>query len=148
MASQAARWWCWTSQGADGGPLAAPVLSCFAGGAEAVAAVGAADGAAGWAAQALALRPDVAPGGDAMVTHWGAERWTRGLLQRARDRLDGRRRRAWTRPWGSVVLAGEHTAGPRAATMNGAAASGARAAETMLDMLNGPTRCVTRVAIA
>ena len=42
---------------------------------------------------------------------------------------------AWTRPWGSVVLAGEHTAGDRAATMNGAAASGARAARTVVDVL-------------
>jgi monoamine oxidase len=137
MASQGARWWCWTSQGADGGPLAAPVLSCFAGGAEAVAAVGAADGAAGWTAQALALRPDVAPGGDAMVTHWGAERWTRGSYSAPGIGSTADDDAAWTRAWGSVVLAGEHTAGPRAATMNGAAASGARAAETMLDMLKG-----------
>jgi monoamine oxidase len=135
MASQDARWWCWTSQGADGAPLAAPVLSCFAGGAEAVTAVGAAHGASAWAAQALALRPDVAAGGDAMVTHWGAERWTRGSYSAPGIGSTDDDDAAWTRPWGSVVLAGEHTAGARAATMNGAAASGARAAETILDML-------------
>ena len=136
MASPDATWWCWTSQAADAAaeaaeatPLAAPVLSCFSGGSAAVAALD--------TAAALALRPDVAPAPRAqpLITSWGAERWSRGSYSVPGVGNAAQDDAAWTHPWGSIVLAGEHTAGERAATMNGAAASGARAAESMRQML-------------
>ena len=135
VASPAALWWCWTSL-APGGDQSTPVLSAFAGGTGAIAAVGAADGADAWRAQVLALRPDVVPpAGDALVTHWGAEPWTRGSYSAPRVGLTRADDAAWLQPFGSVVLAGEHTAGEQAGTMNGAAASGARAAASVLQLL-------------
>jgi monoamine oxidase len=130
MASPDATWWCWTSQATAETPQAAPVLSCFAGGSEAANQI--------TAAAALALRPDVtpAPGQPALLTRWATESWTRGSYSVPGVGSTEEDDIAWTRPWGSVVLAGEHTAGSRAATMNGAAASGARAAETVLQLLS------------
>jgi monoamine oxidase len=120
MGSPDATWWCWTSQGSA-------ALSCFAGGTHAVGALS--------AEAALALRPDVVADGDALFTHWTADPWTRGSYTAPGIGLTADDDAAWTRPWGSIVLAGEHTAGPRAGTMNGAAASGARAAEVTLALL-------------
>ncbi|HTU29505.1 MAG TPA: NAD(P)/FAD-dependent oxidoreductase [Solirubrobacteraceae bacterium] len=129
MASPDATWWCWTSEATADVPQAAPVLSCFAGGSDAVAQLSVAD--------ALALRPDVAPATEQipLFTHWAGERWTRGSYSVPGVGTCDEDDLAWTRPWGSVILAGEHTAGPQAATMNGAAASGARAAATALRLL-------------
>lgn len=129
MAAPDATWWCWTSQAAEDVPEAAPVLSCFAGGTPAAQAL--------TARAALALRPDLVAARDAepLFTHWAKEPWTRGSYSVPGVGASAADDEAWTRPWGSVVLAGEHTAGPRAATMNGAAASGARAAEVMLGLL-------------
>jgi monoamine oxidase len=129
MASPDASWWCWTSQATPDASRAAPVLSCFAGGSDAAMQL--------TASAALSLRPDVAPAADQMplFTSWAEERWTRGSYSVPGVGTSDQDDIAWTRPWGSVVLAGEHTAGPRAATMNGAAASGARAAETALQLL-------------
>jgi monoamine oxidase len=135
VASPNALWWCWTSS-APGAELSTPVLSAFAGGSAAIAAVDVTDGADVWRAQALALRPDVVPAaGDPLVTHWGAEPWTRGSYSAPGVGLTQADDAAWERPFGSVVLAGEHTAGEQAGTMNGAAASGARAAGTVLQLL-------------
>jgi monoamine oxidase len=134
VASPSALWWCWTSS-APGSDRAAPVLSGFAGGSAAIAAVGAAAGAGAWAEQALALRPELAAGSDAaLVTHWGPDPWTRGSYSAPGIGLTDADDAAWARPWGSLVFAGEHTAGEQAATMNGAAASGARAAGAVLRM--------------
>jgi monoamine oxidase len=129
MASPEANWWCWTSQATGDLVSAAPALSCFAGGSAAAAAI--------TAEGALALRPDVSadPDQDPLFTRWAGEPWTRGAYSVPGVGTTDADDAAWTRPWGSVVLAGEHTAGPQAATMNGAAASGARAAETALALL-------------
>jgi monoamine oxidase len=130
MASPEATWWCWTSQAADGGAHAAPVLSCFAGGAGGVAALN--------AEAALALRPDVAPAAadEPLLTHWGTEPWTRGSYSAPGIGSTEEDDAAWTKAYGSIIFAGEHTAGERSATMNGAAASGARAAEAVLELLS------------
>ncbi|MBS1890709.1 MAG: FAD-dependent oxidoreductase [Actinobacteria bacterium] len=128
MAAADACWWCWTSQGPGDGTEAAPVLSCFAGGDRAVAAI--------TVEAALALRPDVVPAQtEPLLTRWGEERWTRGSYSAPGVGLDADAAGTWEGPWDSVVFAGEHTAGARAATMNGAAASGARAAELVANLL-------------
>lgn len=123
MASPDALWWCWTSATSPG------ALSCFAGGAGAVAAVG---DAASWAAQAVALLPDSTPAGEALLTHWGAEAFTRGSYTSPGIGYADADDAAWAAPFDGIVLAGEHTAGAHAGSMNGAAASGARAADTLL----------------
>jgi monoamine oxidase len=138
MASPDALWWCWTSQAA-GGEDGAPALSAFAGGADAIRAVDADGDPAGWAAQALALRPDVTPAPAPLVTHWAADPWTRGSYTSHAVGTTPPDDAAWATPWGVVVLAGEHTAGPLSGTMSGAAASGARAAGAVLDRLGRRT---------
>ena len=134
VASPAGLWWCWVSRATDseGG---APVLSAFAGGSAAVRAVGADEGAAQWCAEALKLRPDLEAAGEPVVTHWGASRWTSGSYTAPAVGLTAEDDAAWAAPGGAIVFAGEHTAGPAAGTMNGAALSGARAARTVLDLI-------------
>ena len=140
MASPSALWWCWTSAAATGTD-GAPVLSAFAGGTSAIAAVRAADGPGAWAGEVLALRPDVVATPDgAFVTHWGAEPWTRGSYFVHGIGATPDDDAAWARPWQSVALAGEHTAGARSGTMNGAVASGARAARVIADLLSARDR--------
>jgi monoamine oxidase len=134
IASPSALWWCWTSKAADH-DRAAPVLSAFAGGADAIAALAVEDGPDAWVAQARALRPDVAPHDAALITHWGSEPWTRGSYTTPGVGSTAAHDAAWATPWGSVVLAGEHTAGDGAGSMNGAVESGARAASTVLGLL-------------
>jgi monoamine oxidase len=116
------RWWTW-SNGA--------VLSAFAGGAPALAGLRIAEGPATWAAAAAALREDVEPAGAPLLTHWGADPWARGSYSTPAVGWTPAQDQAWTQPVGSLVLAGEHTAGPLAGTMNGAVATGIRAAASV-----------------
>ncbi len=125
IASATALWWCWTSAGSA-------ALSGFAGGADAVGAVG---DASRWAAAALALRPELEPAAAPLLTHWGTERYTRCSYSAPGVGCSELDDQAWTRPVGAVVLAGEHTAGANAGTMNGAVVSGERAAATIAAML-------------
>jgi monoamine oxidase len=110
-------WWTWNSGGA--------ALSGFAG---ALGELDVAAGPARWADAAAALRPDVRVSGAARLTHWGAERWTGGSYSAAGLGWRPEHDAAWAALRGHVALAGEHTAGPLAASMNGAVASGAAAA--------------------
>ena len=91
-------------------------------------AVGAGEG--GWTQENSQASP---PADAATASTAGQRRQRGGRLQHPRGvgltRADDA---AWERSFGSVVLAGEHTAGEQAGTMNGAAAFGARAADTVL----------------
>lgn len=134
LASPAALWWCWASRAPDTAE-GVPAMSAFAGGAAAVEAVSADRGAVRWRDAVLELRPDVELAGEPLVTHWGAEPWTRGSYSAPGVGLTVADDSAWTVPWGTLVFAGEHTAGAAAGTMNGAALSGARAADTILELI-------------
>jgi monoamine oxidase len=129
VAASDALWWTWSSLAPDG--ASGRVLAAFAGGSDAIEALGVAAGPETWAAEAAALRPDADPAGPPLLTHWGAERWTGGSYSTAAVGWTPAHDEAWTAPLGRVVLAGEHTAGADAASMNGAVASGARAAERL-----------------
>lgn len=127
-------WWCWVSAAPDGAS-GAPALSAFAGGAATVSALGVDNDPQRWVAAALSLRPDAAIAGQALVTHWGDERFTGGSYSAPGVGITARDDEAWARNWGALVFAGEHTAGAAAGTMNGAAESGARAARTVIDLI-------------
>ena len=114
-----ARWWVWNRDG---------VLSGFAGGAPALAELGVSQGPDAWAAAAARLRPDLELAGPPLLTHWGADPWARGSYSTPAVGWTPAQDEAWRPPIGSLVLAGEHTAGPLAGTMNGAVAAGIRAA--------------------
>jgi monoamine oxidase len=120
VAHPSALWWTWNSSGAS--------LSAFAG---ALDGLDVASGPGAWAEQAAALRPDVAVTGVAALTHWGAERWTGGSYSAPALGWRPEHDAAWTVPHGRVAFAGEHTAGPLAASMDGAVASGAAAARRL-----------------
>lgn len=134
VASPEGLWWCWVSA-ARGGADGAPVLSGFAGGASTIERAGIDAGSLAWGESALRLRPDVAARGRPSITHWGAQEWARGSYSAPRVGATPDWDAAWAARHGSLVFAGEHTAGRESATMNGAALSGARAAHTVLQWL-------------
>jgi monoamine oxidase len=116
------QWWAWTRD---------TLLSGFAGGAAVAAALRVDEGAQTWARAAAALRPDAEPAGEALVMRWGAEPFTRGSYSMPGIGHTADHDRALAAPFGRIVLAGEHTAGARAASMDGAVWSGAGAAEAL-----------------
>jgi monoamine oxidase len=129
VASDGALWWTWNSLGSS-------ALSAFAGGADAIEALAVGDGPERWAREAAALRPDVEPAASALLTHWGAERWTQGSYSAPAVGWLPEHDGAWAQAGDRVALTGEHTAGPLAASMNGAVHLGARAAERVTHLTN------------
>jgi len=121
-------WWAWNSLDYAGRSGHAAV-SAFAGGARATISLGIAEGPEQWARAVAALRTDlVLDPAAALLTDWAADPWTAGgysyvLSGRAPEAahlLGGR--------VGPLVLAGEFTDPEDSGTMNGALASGVRAA--------------------
>ncbi len=122
------RWWCWTATGEGDEPM--PVVSCFAGS----------------ALDAL----EVSSSGPARVDRVAGRAQTRASAASPKEPCS--RRGTTTRgsraaysispsedltaalaePVGPLAFAGEHTAGPFAALMEGAVRSGRRAAEQIL----------------
>lgn len=139
------RWWSWTAlddpaPGQSPTPAdAAPVAACFAGSAQALAALEVGAGPTRWASRLAALRPDLAlDGARAEVTDWSADPWAQGAYsypvagawttgEPAEPRLAVRRVE-------SVVLAGEWTAGAWSGFMEGALRTGERAAADVLGL--------------
>lgn len=135
VASSEGLWWCWVSA-ADGDRSGAPVLSGFAGGTAAIERLGLEVTLDQWAQAALALRPDVrAADHPPLVTHWGAQEWTGGSYSSPGVGMSEADELAWGRTWGPLAFAGEHTAGAGCGTMNGAAWSGERAGQAVVNML-------------
>jgi hypothetical protein len=106
------RYWVWTQH-------ALPVAAAFAGTTAALAALRVEDGAETWAASVRRLRPEL-PYADAEPL---LATWPDGVYSVAP--LDDE---ALAAPVGPLVFAGEHTAGPWHALMEGALRSGLRAA--------------------
>ncbi|WP_188113332.1 flavin monoamine oxidase family protein [Nocardioides humilatus] len=127
-------WWAWNSLD-PAGDSGVPAVSCFAGGADARAALGVETGPGRWLDELARLRPDLdLVADDAVLTDWASEKWTRGGYSYV---LAGRAAEAAAllqRPCGPLVLAGEHTAGAHSGTMEGALRSGVRAAQAVLDV--------------
>ena len=121
------RYWTWTARA--GGEVQ-PVVNAFAGSQRALERLGVADGPERWLASLARLRPDLdlEPGG-AILSTWSDDPWARGAYTVAPP---GGHDPALAEMHGPVVLAGEHTAGPLAGLMEGALASGARAAAQVL----------------
>lgn len=119
----------------DGGdPL---TITCFSGSQAGQAHLGLGGGdPSKWLAALCAVRPELEPDGNPVLTEWGLERWTQGAYsyrplgwsQSAEDQLRS--------PLGRIAFAGEHTAGVDfAATMEGALRSGERAAADVVACL-------------
>jgi monoamine oxidase len=119
------RFWTWTQHSPEGGPL--PVAASFAGSAQALERLRVAEGPAVWAGAVRALRPDLrlAPGEPLLAT------WPDGVYS-ARSLASPLDDAALARSVGRIGFAGEHTAGPWHALMEGALRSGVRAADELL----------------
>ena len=125
-----AAFWTWTARAADGGP--ATVASSFAGGIRATETLGIPGGESRWREALARLRPELALGDGAVLTHWGTDAHCDGAYSCHPP--------GWTHaddaevaaPYGRIHLAGEHTAAGFCGTMEGALRSGSRAAREVL----------------
>jgi monoamine oxidase len=125
-----APFWSWTALGAGGAP--ASFASSFAGGADALALLAGAGGAA-WLEALRALRPELQYAGEPVLTTWdGQARESRGSYSCHPPGWSLADDEEIAAPLGRVHLAGEHTAGAFCVTMEGALRSGARAAAEVL----------------
>jgi monoamine oxidase len=119
------RYWCWTAAGADG---VQPVVNAFAGSAPALAGLRVADGPDFWLGSLGRLRPDLSlVPEEALVSTWDDDPWARAAYSCVGPDPD-----AWA-PAGPFHACGEHTHGTSRALMDGALASGLRAAREILE---------------
>ena len=125
------RYWSWVADGPSGSP--ALLVHSFAGSASALAALDVAHGPARWLASLAAYRPDLALDPDgAILSTWDDDPWARGVYSTIQlERVAGDDA-LLQRPVGPLHFAGEHTAGPEYGLMEGALASGLRAARAIL----------------
>jgi monoamine oxidase len=125
------RFWTWTAADATG--QVQPVLHSFGGTEPGLAALTTPDGAATWAAQAAALRPEL--GMDltgALLTTWNDDPWAGESYSALTVAGAGGDDELLAAPAGRIHIAGEHSAGDWAGLMEGALRSGERAAREVL----------------
>ena len=122
------RYWSWTATGVA--EQVQPVVHAFAGSAPALAALRVAEGPVAWLDSLGRLRPELAFDRDgAVLSTWDDDPWVEAAYSThgpGRAHGDG-----WASS-GPLHFCGEHTAGDRAATMEGALRSGLRAAAEIL----------------
>lgn len=120
------RFWTFTQHRPDGAPLR--VAGSFAGSSIAMARLDVASGPDRWIDAVQRLRPDLPIRPDeAVLSTWADDPWIRAAYS-ARSRTSPMDDAALAAPVGPLHFAGEHTAGPRHALMDGALDSGLRAA--------------------
>jgi monoamine oxidase len=121
------RFWTWTARGGDDVQLA---VHAFAGSQAALARLAVSEGPQRWLDAVARLRPDLRLAQDgAVLSTWSDDPWARGAYS---VHTPGGNDPALAAVYGRLVFAGEHTAGPFAALMEGALRSGARAAAQLL----------------
>jgi monoamine oxidase len=121
------RYWTWTARG--DGQEAQPVLSCFAGSSEALAALQVDEGPKRWRQSVERLRDDLdlEPGGTVLST-WSDDPWV-GAAYSTSPPPEVAELAA--EPLGPLAFAGEHLGGDYSALMEGAIRSGRRAARAL-----------------
>jgi monoamine oxidase len=121
------RYWTWTATGA--GDRVQPVVSAFSGSAPALERLRVEAGPETWLASLRKLRPDLRLDADGVVlSTWSDDTWARAAYSTSPSEEITE---ALIEPVGPLCLAGEHTAGPYAALMEGALRSGRRAARQL-----------------
>jgi monoamine oxidase len=125
--------WCWT--GLDADARVRRCLTAFAGSSEAQVSLQTSGGDPGrWVSRVRSLVPEMPITGPALLHHWGSDPMAGGSYSAVSNEPWGTIA-AFERPLGSLVLAGEHTAGVRwHGTMEGALRSGIRAARQVIDL--------------
>ncbi len=128
MLSVPERYWTWTATGGSG--RVQRVVNAFAGSSPALERLDVTGGADTWLQSVARLRPDLELAREgAVLSTWDDDPWVAAAYSCAAPPVA-----AWA-PARPFHACGEHTAGPRAALMDGALASGLRAAEEVLDGL-------------
>lgn len=123
-------WWSWNSLD-QYGDASVPAVTAFAGGPETVA--GLSEGTDSWGKSLERCRQDLSiDQSSVLLTDWQNEPFTRGAYSFGRVGWDEAHAVDLHTRQGRIALAGEHTAVHMAATMNGAVASGMRAARVIL----------------
>ncbi|GAB4011074.1 FAD-dependent oxidoreductase [Nocardioides ultimimeridianus] len=124
-------WWAWNSLDYSGRAGLAAV-SAFAGGDAARTALGVEHGPERWTEEVRTLRHDLRLRPEhALLTDWASEPWTAGGYSHVLVGHTETANALLTEPVGTVVLAGEYTDPEDSGTMNGALASGVRAARSL-----------------
>jgi monoamine oxidase len=122
------RYWTWTATG-EGGHTQ-PVVSAFAGSERALDALAVGSGPERWLDSLAELRGDLElDSGGALLSTWADDPWVRAAYSTSPPRSVAE---AVEEPTGPLAFAGEHTAGPHAALMEGAIRSGQRAARSLM----------------
>jgi monoamine oxidase len=122
------RYWSWTAS-ADGAETQ-PLVSAFAGSAPALEALDVENGPERWLGSLGLLREDLdLDRGGAILSTWADDPWARAAYSTSPPPAVAE---AVEEPTGPLAFAGEHTAGPHAALMEGAIRSGQRAARSFL----------------
>jgi len=125
-------WWSWNSLD-QYGEASVRAVTAFAGGPDTVEGLALSKGTASWQNRLEQCRPDLnIDGASCLVTDWRNEPFTRGGYSFGRVGWNESRALELQTVQGCITLAGEHTAGRLASTMNGAVASGVRAANALL----------------
>ena len=125
------RYWSWVADGPSGAPE--PVVHSFAGSASALAALDVAHGPAGWLSSLAVYRPELSlDRAGAILSTWDDDPWARGVYSTIQLERPPGDDALLQRPVGPLHFAGEHTAGPEFGLMEGALASGLRAAGAIL----------------
>lgn len=121
-------WWSWRSLSVDGENRIA-ALSQFAGGPFALEALKVAEGPEAWVAALQHMRPQLQIDGEALLTDWSSDPWTKGAYSAPGLSWQEEDAAAFTEAAGRVAIAGEHTG--LAQSLSGAVASGYRAAAAL-----------------
>lgn len=122
------RYWTWTATGNDG--HVQPVVSAFAGSAQALAALDVGAGPERWLDSLELLRDDLElDRAGALLSTWADDPWVRAAYSTSPPPAVAE---AVEEPTGPLAFAGEHTAGAHAALMEGAIRSGRRAARSLM----------------
>lgn len=126
-------WWSWNSLDQHG-EAGVKAVTAFAGGPEKVAGLSLSRGSHSWQRSLEQCRPDLSfDQSSALVTDWHDEPFTRGAYSFGRVGWEESHALGLQTLQGRLALAGEHTAAHMAATMNGAVASGMRAARVVIN---------------
>jgi monoamine oxidase len=122
------RYWVWTATGDGDRPQ--PVVSAFAGSADALERLSVSRGPSSWLESLARLRPDLSVDPDgAVLSTWSDDPWARAAYSVSPG---PELTEALSAPLGPLTFAGEHAGGEFAGLMEGALRSGLRAARQLL----------------